>query len=261
MQDTVLLEVTNNVAIITFNRPQAMNSFNEVMGEELEVITNRVRADKKIRAVMLRGGGALFMAGGDIRYFSENLSKMSDVVMHIVRRLNASIHTLMYMPKPVLGCVHGSVAGVGVSLMMACDLVIAADNTKFTTAYAGLGVPADGGATYNLPRHVGVKKTMELLMLAEVFDAKTALELRLVNWLVPAENLAVDADKILQRLAKGPTTAYAQIKKLVNQSFENSLSTQLELEGKSFEKCAETQDFKNGVNAFLQKKQPEFLGN
>lgn len=261
MSETVLLNITNNIAIITFNRPEVMNSFDKNMAEELEIITNKVRADDAIRAVMLKGEGNLFMAGGDINYFKEHLGNMKNVIMYIVRRLNASIHNLMYMPKPVLCCVHGSVAGVGISLMMACDLVIAADNTKFTTAYAGLGVPADGGATYNLPRHVGVKKATQLLMLSEVFDAKEALALGLINWSVPATELKTEAEKIITRLAHGPTQAYAQIKKLINQSSENNLSTHLELEGKSFEKCAETQDFKEGVAAFLQKRKPEFTGN
>lgn len=257
---TISLEIKDRIANIIFNRPETMNAFNDVMAEELEKITHQVQIDRTIRAVLLKGAGSLFMAGGDIHYFKENLTRMEEVVMIIVRRLNATIQNLMTMPKPVLACVHGSVAGVGVSLMMACDLVIAAENTKFTMGYSGIGASADGGATFNLPRHVGVKKAMEIALFSDVFDAKTAQALGLLNWVVPDNQLAEQTEKILNRLVHGPTQAYAQIKKLINQSSENDLAKHLELEGKSFAKCAVTEDFKEGVTVFLQKKKPQFKG-
>src|SRR5688572_29342473 len=139
----LLYSVSDAVATITLNRPDAMNSFNRQMGEELESITDSVRHDPAIRAVVLNGGGNLFMAGGDIRFFYEQLDTMPAGVRKIVRILNATIINLKEMPKPVLASVHGSVAGVGMSLMLACDLVIAAADTKFTMAYSGLGISPD----------------------------------------------------------------------------------------------------------------------
>lgn len=260
MSETLLFSVTDNIATITFNRPKVMNCFDKTMSDELEILTEQVRSDASIRAVLLNGAGPLFMAGGDIHFFHENIDSMPAGVIQIVRKLNASIANLMQMPKPVLASVHGSVAGVGVSLMMACDLVIAADNTKFTMAYSGIGISPDGGASYNLPRLVGTKKAMEWILLSDLFDAQTAQAYGLINWVVAADKLAEETQRLLKRLAQGPTQSYARSKQLVNNAWKNSLETQLEQEGRSFEACSITTDFKTGVASFLHKKRPEFLG-
>lgn len=260
MSKTVQLTVENSIATITINRPDAMNSFNREMGEDLERVTEQVRNDNDIRAVLLKGAGNLFMAGGDIRYFYERLETMAADIMTDIRLLSASILNLVQMPKPVLASVHGSVAGVGMSFMMAADLVIAADNTKFTMAYGGIGLSPDGGASYLLPRLVGTKKAMELIMLSEIFDAKTAQDYGLINWMAPAENLTTETERLIKRLANGPTHALAQSKQLIHQAWDNSLQTQLDAEGRAFASCCTTQDFKNGITAFLNKKKPEFSG-
>lgn len=260
MPETLLFSVTDNIAAITFNRPAMMNAFDNVMADELEELTERLRADNSIRAVLLNGAGHLFMAGGDIKFFHDGLDKMPAGVMKIVRTLNTSIVNLMQMPKPVLASAHGSVAGVGVSLMLACDLVIAAENTKFTMAYSGIGISPDGGASYNLPRLVGSKKAMEWLLLSDIFDAQEAKTHGLINWIVPQEKLADETNKILKRLANGPTQSYIRIKQLVNETWQRSLEGQLEREGRAFEACSITSDFKSGVNGFLTKKRPEFVG-
>jgi len=260
MSKTVQLTIQNSIATITLNRPEAMNSFNREMAEDLEKITEQVRADSAIRAVLLKGAGNLFMAGGDIKAFHERLETMATDVMHDIRLLSASILNLMQMPKPVLACVHGSVAGVGMSFMMAADLVIAAENTRFTMAYGSIGLSPDGGSSYLLPRLVGTKKAMELILLSDLFDAKTAQNYGLINWAVPAENLASETERLLQRLANGPTHAYAQAKHLLNQSWDNSLTAQLDAEGRAFASCCTTADFKTGITAFLNKKKPEFIG-
>ena len=147
MYETVLFSVNESIATIAFNRPEAMNSFDHRMADELEALTEIVADDPSIRVVLLKGAGHLFMAGGDIKFFYDRLDKMPAGVMKIVRTLNATIHNFMNMPKPVLASVHGSVAGVGISLMLAADLVIAGENTKFTTAYSGIGISPDGGCS------------------------------------------------------------------------------------------------------------------
>jgi len=260
MFDTLLFAKDDDIATITFNRPKAMNCFNRAMADELEELTEKVRADASIRAVVLNGAGPLFMAGGDIHFFHENLDVMPAAVMKIVRTLNASILNLTQMPKPVLASVHGSVAGVGVSLMMACDLVIAAEETKFTLAYSGIGITPDGGASFNLPRLVGPKKALEWIFLSDIFDAKTALSHGLINWVVPADKLAEETQRLSKRLAKGPTQSYGRAKLLVNETWRHSLETQLEQEGRAFEACSVTADFKAGVSGFLEKRKPEFMG-
>jgi len=260
MSDTVLLSIDNHIATITLNRPQQMNTFNHRMSEELEQITTQVMLNESIRVVVLRGAGRLFMAGGDIAFFHENLDKMPNSVVKIMRQLNATIQALQAMPKPVIASVHGSVAGVGISLMLAADLVIAAQETKFTTAYSNIGLSPDGGASYFLPRHVGTKKAMQLFLLAEIFDAKTAQDLGLINWIVSEIDLGSETDKLAERLANGPTQAYAALKKLVNQAHETTLAQQLENEIVQFVKCTETKDFQTGVQGFINKIPMDFKG-
>ena len=260
MPEALLFSITDNIATITFNRPTAMNSFNQTMAEEMEAFTEQVRADKAIRAVLLNGAGPLFMAGGDLNFFYEKLATLPAGVIKMVRTLNASILNLMQMPKPVLASVHGSVAGAGVSFMVACDLIIAADNTKFNLAYSGIGTSPDGGATFNLPRMVGPKKTLEWILLSEVFDAHTAQMHGLINWIVAPEKLAEETQRLLKRLANGPTHSYARAKRLVNETWQYNLEAQLEREARAFEACTATADFKAGVTGFLKKQRPEFVG-
>ncbi|MBA3661978.1 MAG: enoyl-CoA hydratase/isomerase family protein [Gammaproteobacteria bacterium] len=260
MFETLLFAVDHNIATVTFNRPQAFNSFDNKMGDELEILTEEIRNNAAIRAVLLQGAGDLFMAGGDINFFYNQLDTMPKYVMKIVRTLNASILNLMQMPKPVLASVHGSVAGVGMSIMMAADLVIAAEDTKFTMAYSGIGISPDGGASFNLPRIVGVKKAMEWLLLSDLFDATAAQNAGLINWVVPQDHLADQTQKLIKRLAQGPTQSFAQTKQLVNSSWEQNLATHLEKEGRAFATCSVTSDFKNGVKGFLQKTRPQFEG-
>lgn len=258
--NTLLFSVKDNIARISFNRPNAMNSFDKIMAAELEMITEQVRLDQSIRVVLLNGTGHLFMAGGDIRFFSETLDDMPAGVRKMARTLNASITNIMRMPKPVVASVHGSVAGVGMSFMMACDLVIAAANTKFTMAYTGIGITPDGGASFNLPRLVGSKKAMELILLSDVFDAEKAQSYGLVNRVVPQDQLDAETDSLLAKLAKGPTQSYARAKSLVNETWNKSLETHLEDEAEAFEVCSSTRDFKIGVSSFLNKVKPEFVG-
>lgn len=260
MYETLLLSQSDHVATITFNRPSVMNTFDDVMSIELQAVTEAIQLDQSIRAVLLNGAGPLFMAGGDIQFFYKTLDTMPKGVQKIVRALNASIINLMRMPKPVLASVHGSVAGVGMSFMMAADLVIAAHNTQFKMAYSGIGISPDGGATFQLPRLVGTKKAMEWLLLSDLFDAPTARDAGLINWVVPADQLQDETQKIVRRLQTGPTVSFAKTKRLINETWYNNLESQLEREGEAFTACSKTQDFKAGIKSFLQKKKPEFIG-
>jgi 2-(1,2-epoxy-1,2-dihydrophenyl)acetyl-CoA isomerase len=157
--------------------------------------------------------------------------------------------------------VHGAVAGAGVSLLAAADLAIAAADTKFTLAYSKIATSPDGGSTYFLPRIVGMRKTLELMMLSDTFDAATALDMGLVNWVVPASDLAAETAKLARRLANGPTVAYGEGKALVNRTFDRSLAAQLDAEAQGFARCARTRDLAEGVTAFVEKRKPEFKGH
>lgn len=246
------------VATIAFNRPQVMNALDENAIIALRAACERVRDDKAVRAVVLRGNGPAFVAGGDIAWFYANLHNMPTLVPRMAAELHHAILALRAAPKPVLASVHGAVAGAGMSLLAAADLAIAADDTKFSLAYTRLGTSPDGGATWFLSRLVGQRRALELMLLADVFDAATALQAGLVNRVVPPADFSAETQRLAQRLAAGPTRAYAETKALLNQSFTTPLAEQLEAEAAAFARCAVTGDFAEGVTAFVEKRKPSF---
>jgi len=228
---------------------------------QLREAAERAEQDAQARVVVIRGAGPAFLAGGDVAMFHANLTKMPAMVREGAPELHRAILALRRAPKPVLASVHGAVAGAGVSLMAAADLAIAADGTKFTMAYSRLGTSPDGGATYSLPRLVGMRKAQELILLSDAIEAREALTLGLVNWVVGAEQLAAETASIARRLAQGATAAFAEIKQLLNQSYDQTLAAQLSAEVEAFARCAGTRDFAEGVTAFVEKRKPSFKGN
>ena len=204
------------------------------------------------------------MAGGDLKWFGESLAmpaaEKRALFLELIDDVHGAIRGLRRMPKPVVASVNGAAAGFGLSLVMACDLVIAAESAYFTLAYSLIGVTPDGGSTFALPRIVGAKKAMEIALLGDRFDAAAAHSLGLVNWVVPAETLAAETAKIAARLAAGPTAVYGRTKALLNQSLGHSLETQLQREAEAFADAAGERDFAEGVTAFLAKRKPVFSG-
>ena len=260
MSEAVKLSVEGGIATIALNRPHVMNAMDGEMMRQLRPVTEAVEKDAAVRAVVLRGEGAAFMAGGDVAIFHQHLAELPELIVTWGREMHAAFLALRRMGKPVLASVHGAVAGAGFSLMCAADLAIAAVDTRFTLAYANIGASPDGGSTYFLPRLVGYKKTMEMIMLPDRFDAETARLHGLVNWVVPNEKLPAETMRIAQRLAAGPTRAYAEAKRLVNQSLD-PLDAQMEEELQAFSRCARSADLKEGVTAFVEKRKPVFKGD
>ena len=262
MNDTVLLTRDGPVATLTLNRPDALNSLNHAMIEALVAHTATVAADDTLRVVVLRGAGRHFMAGGDIRSFGERLVEppaiRSEGFSRMIGRLHAAIEHLHRMPHPVVGSVHGAAAGFGLSLMNACDLVVAADDSYFASAYRQIGLTPDGGGSWTLPRLLGMRKAMEILLLGERFGAADALALGLVNRVVPAAELDTATSALVQALATGPALATREAKRLLRESLSRTLSEQLDAERASFAACAGTSDFVEGITAFLEKRAPQF---
>jgi 2-(1,2-epoxy-1,2-dihydrophenyl)acetyl-CoA isomerase len=181
-------------------------------------------------------------------------------VERFIHQVHPTIIAMRRLPVPIVAAVHGAVAGIGMSLMMACDLALAADDTRFTLAYCHLGTSPDGGSTFFLPRTLGMKRAMEVALLGERIDAKTALAWGLVNWVVPAAELGERTAALARRLASGPAEAYAGTKRLLSQSLGSSIETQLQAEAESFARCTGTEDFVEGVAAFIAKRPPKFQG-
>jgi 2-(1,2-epoxy-1,2-dihydrophenyl)acetyl-CoA isomerase len=264
MSDPVLVARNGGIATVTLNRPAALNALDDAMLEALHEGFAALEADAAVRAVILTGAGEHFMAGGDIKYFHSGLelppAERRRRFEALVHKVHPTMLTIRRMSAPVIGRVQGAAAGFGLSLVMACDLAVAADDAYFTVAYSLIGTSPDGSGTFHLPRTVGMKKAMELALLADRFDAKTALALGIVNKVVPVAELAGAVQSLAERIAAGPTHAYGNTKRLLSRSLGSTLEAQLQAEAESFADCASTEDFAEGVRAFVEKRKPRFNG-
>ena len=260
MNEKIVAHIADGVATLAFNRPASLNALDDEMIIALRAHCEALADDASVRCVVLRGEGAAFLAGGDVALFHARIDQLPRLVRGLAHELHLSVLALRRMPKPVLASVHGAVAGAGVSLMAACDLVIAADNCRITTAYSRIGASPDGGATHFLVRGLGPRKALELLVLSEPLDAQTALRIGLVYRVVPAARLVQETQALARRLAAGPTLAYAETKRLLEAAAENSLEAQLNAEAEAFARCAATEDMREGVKAFVEKREPRFRG-
>ena len=258
----VVLTSSGSVATVTLNRPATLNTLNPPLIQELHSALHSLKNDASVGVIVIRGTGEHFMAGGDIKFFQESLADISEssgmVLTPFFKHAHGVIETIRDLKIPVICSVRGAAAGYGLSLLLASDLVIASDTSKFTTAYSHIGLSPDGGSTYFLPRLVGNKRATELFFLAERFDASRALELGLINRVVPDSELETATDELAAKLVRGPAKAYARTKALINSSFYEDFVGQLKAEQDSFIASALTSDFAEGVNAFCEKRQPKF---
>ena len=258
----VLVARDGAVATITLNRPSALNVLDLAMVDALVSATQGVANDAAIRAVVVQGAGPHFMAGGDIRTFAKSAGDPPDQrqreFAQLVDRVHVAIEGIARMDKPVVARVQGAVAGFGLSLMNACDLAIAAEDAYFAAAYRNIGISPDGGGTYSLPRIVGQRRALEIMLLGGRYDAAQALAMGLVNRVVPLAELDAAVAKVVASLVDGPRHALAATKRLVRGSFDRTLSGQLAAEGASFGRLAATDDFLEGVAAFLAKRPAKF---
>lgn len=260
MEDSMLYAVSDGVAIITFNHPAVMNALDTDMLRAFRATSERAAADPEARVIVLRGAGPAFVAGGDVAMFRDNIAAMATLVPELAAELHHGILALRRVPQPVIAAVHGAVAGAGVSIMLACDLVLAAAGTQFSMAYSRIGTSPDGGATWFLPRLTGYQKAMELMLLADTVDAEAMQRLGVVNRVIAADQLAAETEKLARRLAAGPARAYGETKVLVNRAAHDGLTAHLDAEALAFARCASTQDFAEGVTAFADKRKPQYKG-
>lgn len=247
----VLTECQGSAFQITFARPESLNAINTALASAFLVAVKEAVATPGVRVIVLRGDGRSFMAGGDIAQFSEAPDSIPEC---LIEPMNTALLLLNETPALVLGCLHGPVAGAGMSLALCCDLVIAADNTRLSFAYHKLGAAGDLGISWNLPRLIGMRKALDIALLRGSIEADEALRLGLVNRVVPTERIEAEMEEVIQRLVQIPDGAREQIKRLFHQSAQTSLADQLEAEKAAFAQSINSDEFKSAVKQFLQKK-------
>lgn len=261
MSDNVLFTVTDGVGTITLNRPDAMNSLDKATKESLRDAAISASEDSAVRVIVLTGTGRAFCVGQDLKEHAAALRAGNGLENTVEQHYNPLLRALTGAPKPVVAALNGVAAGAGAALAFASDLRIASDKASFNLAFANIGLTADSGASWTLPRLVGAAKALELLMLPETLPIAAAAELGLVNRVVPAEELDAAVGELAARLAAGPTAAYAALKQAVSFGQAHSLSDTLDLEAVLQTRCAETEDHRNAVESFLAKETPTFLGH
>lgn len=252
--------VADSIARVCFDRPALLNAIDVPMAEALRDACRSIAGDTTVRVVVLCGAGRAFMAGGDLGTFAADPAHAAQTARAIIDPLHEGLAVLTQIDAPVVARLHGAVAGAGVSLALAADLAVAADDTRFTLSYARIGASCDGSSSWSLPRVVGLRRAMEIALLAETLDAATALSFGLVNRVVPAADLDAQGEALVQRLAAGPTRAYGRMRRLLRTSFERDLPGQMLAERDAFCESAQTADFAEGVDAFFARRQPVFKG-
>jgi 2-(1,2-epoxy-1,2-dihydrophenyl)acetyl-CoA isomerase len=264
MAEPLLFEKNGPIASLTFNKPEKANAMDIKWLAPMTAFFKDAERDPAIRVVLLRGNGKHFMAGGDLdtvdAMLNETPERRAAMAEAPIHEYNVMVRVMRRMNQPIVASVQGGVAGAAVGLVAACDFAVAADNAFFFVAHINHAGSNDGLTTYFLPRLIGPRKTLELALLGERFDANKAREFGLVNYVVPAAELGAATDKLLARLSVGPTKTYGLIKNLVDQSLHNTMETQGRLEAETYGKSAMTEDLVEGIRSFLEKRPAKFQG-
>jgi len=266
-EDMLLFDKRGGIATLTLNRPAVRNALTSALFLDMERMLCEVASDDDVRVVVLTGAGRAFSAGADLKPVSKEERRRTeapafpgDAGGDILDRGNRCILRLRELAKPVLGSVNGDAAGIGCSLALATDLRIAADSARFGVVFSRIGLGPDGGASALLRELVGTAKAMELLFTGDLIDAGEALRLGLVNQVVPADQLADATRELAERLARGPTLAHGTAKAAVYESANLAFASLLDFEARNQRAVSRSDDVKEGIRAFLERRKPEFRG-
>jgi 2-(1,2-epoxy-1,2-dihydrophenyl)acetyl-CoA isomerase len=262
--ETVIWDVEDGVGRITLNRPEVLNAWNTQFGLDLRDVVTKDAQDESIRALLITGAGRGFSSGADLK--NEGVGDVADDGMPDVRkRLKELYHPILLglreLPKPVVAAVNGPAVGIGASLAFACDLIVASSSSYFNLAFVNIGLMPDGGSTAFVPAAVGKARAFQMALLGERIPAQQALDWGLINQVVEPESLSKESLDLAKRLASGPTRSYAGSKRALNQMVYGDLNAQLELEADIQHELFRTNDVREGVTAFVEKRDPSFTGS
>ena len=257
--NSILLKIENNVAYITLNRPEVFNSFNREMALSLQSILDDCEANSNVRAIVLTGNGKAFCAGQDLKEVTD--AELNPGFKKILEEhYNPIISRIRSIKKPVVAAVSGVAAGAGANIALACDVVVAHEKVSFIQAFSLIGLVPDSAGTYFLPRLIGFQKAQALAMLGDKVSAEEAEKIGMIYKVTTVDNFDEEINKLAIKLANMPTKALGLIKELFNQSMGNTLEEQLALESKFQIEAAQSEDYAEGVAAFIEKRKPQFKG-
>ncbi len=259
--ETIIWEQEGAVGRLTLNRPQTLNAWTAQFGAELKQAVEREAAQDSVRAVLVTGAGRGFSSGADLKAgFDPAEDGMPDIKRELHEIYHPAIAGIRRLPKPVVAAVNGPAVGIGCSLALACDLLLAAESAFFGLAFVNVGLMPDGGSTALVPPSVGKARAFQMALLGERIPAPQALEWGLVNWVHPDDRLMGEAEALVNKLAAGPTRSYASSKQALNNFLYGDLDAQLDLEAELQHALGRTKDFLEGTAAFVEKREPSFSG-
>jgi 2-(1,2-epoxy-1,2-dihydrophenyl)acetyl-CoA isomerase len=259
MTESLQFSLDGGVATIRFNRPQVFNSVNKEVALALQQHLRECQQNPAVRAVLLTGTGKAFCAGQDLAEITgPDAPEVADIVE---KHYNPIVELIRALDKPVVAAVNGVAAGAGANLALACDVVVAKESASFIQAFSKIGLIPDSAGTYFLPRLIGMQRASALMMTGDKVSAPEAVQMGMIYKTFPDDTFEQEADALARKLAAMPTKGLAYTKQLLNQSFGNDLTRQLRAEGDYQLRAGNTADYKEGVAAFLEKRQPTFTGN
>jgi len=260
--ETIQYNLDEGVLTITLNRPDVLNAFNRKMTDEIQDALKKAERDSSVRCIVFTGAGRAFSSGEDLKSrMAETNGQTGGFASTLRERYNPIVLKMRNIEKPVLGSINGIAAGAGCSLALACDMRIASEKARFIEVFVRVGLVPDSGSSFFLPRLIGLAKAMEMAFLGDEVSAEEALRLGLVNRLVPAEELASATHELALRLAQGPTKAIGLAKRAINRALSMDLDQLLEYEVFAQETAGGTNDHKEGITAFIEKRQAKFTGS
>lgn len=256
----IAYDVEDGIGFVRLDRPEARNAMNKDMGVALLEVATTIANDDSLRAVLITGNGPVFSVGGDIGAFADGAANLPDILTRMALLMHDAIRILTRIDAPIVTAVHGACAGGSLGLLYPADITLAAAGTKFATGFGRIGITADSGNTWYLPKFIGIRRAAEMLFEDRVIDADTAADWGLINRVVPAEQLATEAEAVVRKLAAGATRSYGEMRRLLHNSWTTTVDQALSEETAALRRVGRTADAPAAIDSFLAKRPPTFTG-